>query len=72
MTTPPRIEHDIPIPLGRYNTWRKFFEQMKVGDSFVVKTESEIATVRSAIHGTKFKVIMRRQPDKTQRVWRVK
>ena len=70
MTTPPRIEHDIPIPLGRYNTWRKFFEQMKVGDSIVVKNESEVNIVRGAAYG-KVKLTVRRC-GKSYRIWLVK
>jgi len=75
------IEKDIPIPIDNLSkVWP--FIQMKVGDSFIVKTSKErvaaISFIRMKKKRTKHKdfyseiqIISRKQEDGTYRIWRI-
>jgi hypothetical protein len=65
MTQPP-IDKGIPIP-NRFP-----FDQMEVGDSFVITTKRHTASVAARRYGDKhnMKFITRQMPDGTIRCWR--
>jgi len=62
----PLIEKGVPIP-GRFP-----FGEMEVGDSFVITTKRQTASVAARRYGDKhnMKFITRQMPDGTIRCWR--
>jgi len=69
-----RIEKNIPItlPRARENGYASLVREMEVGDSVLCQTMKEIISVRAAIYRTGYKPIVRKQPDGTWRLWKVK
>jgi hypothetical protein len=67
MNQPP-IDKGVPIP-NRFP-----FDQMEVGDSFVITTKRQTASVAARRYGDKhgMKFITRQMPDGTFRCWRTK
>ena len=66
--TVPVVEKNIPLPL-------KFpFDKMEVGDSFVITTKRQTASVAARRYGDKhgMKFVTRQMPDGTIRCWRTK
>jgi hypothetical protein len=65
MSLPP-IDKGVPIP-NRFP-----FDQMEVGDSFVITTKRHTASVAARRYGDKhnMKFITRQMPDGTIRCWR--
>jgi hypothetical protein len=64
--TVPVVEKNIPLPL-------KFpFDKMEVGDSFVITTKRQTASVAARRYGDKhgMRFITRKMPDGTIRCWR--
>ena len=60
------IDKNVPLPA------RFPFEQMEVGDSFVITTKRQTASVAARRYGDKHgrKFITRKMPDGTIRCWR--
>lgn len=58
------------IQTGRGVGYTTTLKQMKKGDSFVVPTFENSNSVRSSANYLGFKIITRKQPDGTFRIWR--
>jgi hypothetical protein len=66
--TMPLIDKGVPIP-NRFP-----FDKMGIGDSFVITTKRQTASVAARRYGDKhgMKFITRQMPDGTIRCWRTK
>ena len=64
----PLIDKNVPLPA------RFPFDKMEVGDSFVITTKRQTASVAARRYGDKhgMKFVTRQMPDGTIRCWRTK
>lgn len=73
------IEKNIPVPTTHYNI-KYPFDDMEIGDSFIVNTERERRHVMCAwngwiersVNGKNKKFTSRRVGDNEYRIWRIK
>jgi hypothetical protein len=71
MDSHPKIEKNIPIPIGsKFHPW-DWIEKLEVGDSFVISA-GRIPTIRNAAARRGMKIATRRQNSSEYRVWRIK
>lgn len=74
VTTPYKIERNVPVPLGKAGSTKYPFSLMEINDSFLVTSPKERAIVRAAAwaygkqHGTKYKT---HADGGHTRVWRI-
>lgn len=72
-----KIEKGVPIPegtRGRHGRWRRLFEQMEIGDSFLVdfKDRKAVGIWNSqANKDSSFTVVTRSVGDGLCRIWKV-
>tara|TARA_B100001059_G_C17708879_1_gene514325 strand:+ start:857 stop:1075 length:219 start_codon:yes stop_codon:yes gene_type:complete len=68
----PMIEKNIPIPRKQIKKakWVLLVDQMDVGDSVLVTTKTERASITNAIKSQGYNAITRKEGDKF-RVWRM-
>lgn len=69
----PKIEKDIPLPIGsgwNATVW-DWMDKLEVGDSFLIPA-GRIPTVRNAASRRNIKIATRRANSNEYRVWRTK
>ena len=64
-----KIDKDVPMPKYR-SMMGQTLQALKVGDSFVVESKSEMVNARSTAVKAKIRIRVRTQDDGTYRIWR--
>jgi len=64
-----KIEKSVPIPVVNNKTKYGFMSDLKVGDSFVVKSY-DAASYRNAMKRHGYKCVSRKETQDTHRIWR--
>lgn len=68
-----QIEKNVPIPSkekgSRAGKWLNIVRTMESGDSFLVKTEGQAASVRIACKSLNRRAIQRKEGDGAIRIW---
>lgn len=68
----PMIETDVPMPSSRRNTvWKELAEQMKIGNSVLLRNKREAQCLYSAFYDKGMRSSFR-EVSNGVRVWRVK
>ena len=66
----PKIESGIPLPKGQSGKWKLLALAMKMGDSVLLDTAKEVASLRQAMVALKYKAKSAKQYPSGIRVWR--
>ena len=64
-----KIDKSVPIPVINYKTKYGFISDLKVGDSFVVKSY-DTSPYRNAMKRHGYKSVSRKESQDTHRIWR--
>lgn len=67
----PKVEKNIPMPAINKKEKYGFLSDVKIGDSFVVKSY-DAASYRNAMKRYGYKCASRRESQDTHRIWRSK
>jgi|TARA_Y100000289_G_C3923699_1_gene152002 hypothetical protein len=67
----PKVEKNIPLPAINKTNKYGFLSDVKIGDSFIVKSY-DTASYRNAMKRYGYKCVTRREGLDTHRMWRTK